>query len=279
MFKDGYIFNYIGGAKGDFLIRFLSNLEPSINEFGATNQTSYFSKFKQVEGKFLNLYSDKKIRLQKYNEIFPEILSTSNTIWPQGTHTINFLSEENYNLLKLKYKNIYDIIVEEENYIEVSINHFFKNFTKILPNHMKLDIQKNYNSKFNGQYIIDREFFFNIDKNVLEYNNSFRIKALVELWKNELKTYKKRYDDYKKFQYLKNTHKLYYSKLFKPPYEDLVILYEKINKKSPNIDLYKKLVSQTYVPNELVFFDHKIRLNYESDNIIEVLGRISDETI
>jgi len=274
MFKDGFILNYYAGAKGDFLLRFLSNVKPSINQTGQTSHTLHFSTIRNKEH-YIKCFTDKANRLKVYNEIMPDYILSMNTVWPYVTHALHNLTDENLLKIQSKFHNIYDLIVEEDFYKEIFINDIFKNFSHELNKKEIIEIKEKINSDFNGKFFIDQECFLKFDRTQIEYDDEFRIKFLQE-YVDSFDDYKIWLNKYKQKQLSRNTNKIYFSKLFHKPYSDLINLYTKLNNKEPDIDLFEKLLSKTYVPEEIIFFNHKIRISYESDNIIEVLGKVQE---
>ena len=274
MFKEGFILNYYAGGKGDFLLRFLSNIKPNINQFGQTNHTLNFSTIRNKEH-YIKCFVDNNNRLKVYNEIMPDYILSMNTVWPYVTHALHNLSDENLLRIQSKFHNIYDLIIEEDFYKEIFINDIFKNFSNKIAEEEIIEIKEKINSEFNGEFFIDSECFLKFDRTRTNYDDEFRIKFLKE-YVDSFDDYKIMLDKYKQKQLSRNTNKIYFSKLFYKPYSDLISLYTKFNKKEPDLDLFEKLLSKTYVPEEVIFFNHKIRINSDSDNIIEVLGKVQE---
>lgn len=274
MFKDGFILNYFSGAKGDFLLRFLSNIKPNINQFGQTNHIPKFSTIRNKEH-YITWFNDKADRSKVYNEIMPDYILSMNTVWPYVTHELHHLTDENLSKIQSKFHNIYDLIIEEDFYKEIFINDIFKNFSNKIPEKAIVKFKEKINPEFNGEFFID--YFLKLDQKKTDYTNEFRIQFLQQYVNlNSFNDYKIRLDKYKQKQLSKNTNKIYFSKLFYKPYSDLISLYTKFNKKEPDIELFEKLLLKTYVSEEIIFFNHKIRINSDSDNIIEVLGKVQE---
>lgn len=270
MFKDGFILNYYSGAKGDFLLRFLANLNPSINENGHTSHTFYFSSIRNKEHE-LRCFSNNRTAV--YNEVMPNFILSLNKVWPYVTHSLHTLTDENFLKIQNEFSNIYDLVVEEEFYNEIFVNDIFKNFPVELTQEEIDNFRKNINPNYNGKFALDREYFLRIDKTLVDFTDEIRIQCL----QNYIKLYKNKFynimNNYKNTQLERKTNKIYFSKLFYKPYSDLIDLYVSINKKNPDTELFEKLLPLTYVPKELVFFNHKIRIDLNSDNIIEVIGK------
>ena len=270
MLKSGFILNYLGGAKGDFLIAFLFDVIPNINEFGRSRGNVFSNRIRYKESEIENIYHRNIIK-QKYNEIIPDFILQQSNKFPYATHWLNNLTPENYEKVLIKFPNTYNLIVEEEFYDEVIINWIFKTGFTLLDNNKISQLQK-VNSKFNGQYEIDRLIFRLCNYECVEFNDELRLEKTLELLQN-----KSSWQKYSKLQKESSTKKIYYSKLFYPPYDDLIELYVLIRDKSPNIELFESLLSKTNVPKELDYFNYKIRINLKSDSKVEVIGRNSND--
>ncbi len=127
MFKDGFILNYYPGAKGDFLLRFIANLAPTIGSFGKTSHTSFFSSLRKKEYEIDILYRLVDDFSNRFNDIYLPYVLSQNKLWPYISHNLHQLTIENLQKVMDRYENIYDIIVEEVYHKEVSVNCYFKN--------------------------------------------------------------------------------------------------------------------------------------------------------
>jgi hypothetical protein len=129
-----YIFEYVGGTKGDMTVRFLNGVEPDIS-FDRANKTE-----PQDLGceNWLKLVSQKDMTLERFEEVLsvnPHKYVPAHPLWCccpttiQGTE--NVLYSEYINLLKKYDYEIISLKFEPKHYVTIFIERVLKNNYKL----------------------------------------------------------------------------------------------------------------------------------------------------
>lgn len=166
---------------------------------------------------------------EELNQLFSDIvdLTTNKVLLPQTTHLVTLLSDEQLAVINDKFK-IYQIIIEPEYYSLVAFLSIVKNnFEKVL-NVSSLEKLISVFEKIHSE----------TTSSVSEYHRLI-----------EGKSY------YKKLSF----HKLYY-----PPYEDYISLYEELNNRSPDIKEYETRLAQAEMPRVLDILGVKIQVDIDN---------------
>jgi len=145
-----YIFEYVGGTKGDMVARFLNGVEPDIS-FDRANKTEpqYFG----CEN-WLKLISMKSMTLERFEEVLsvnPYEYVPAHPLWCCCPTTIldteNLLYSKYMDLLKKYNYEIISLKFEPKHYVTVRIE-------SVLKNNYKVDIDtKSDVGSLNGQFI------------------------------------------------------------------------------------------------------------------------------
>ena len=129
-----YIFEYVGGTKGDMTVRFLNGFEPDIS-FDRANKTEpqYFG----CEN-WLKLISMKSMTLERFEEVLsvnPYEYVPAHPLWcccPTTFHgTENLLYSKYMDLLKKYNYEIISLKFEPKHYVTIRIESMLKNIYKL----------------------------------------------------------------------------------------------------------------------------------------------------
>ena len=268
MLEDGFILSYRAGAKGDFLMRFLHRMPLSFEENGKTVPTENFTTSMRT---FEINCRVEAARIQQswgsvYNRDFQDWFVKQEYPIVNLAHRLESINEENLAMLKTRCKHIYLLLIEPKYYSEVAVANNIKNM--VLLQDEQIEELKAIEPRFNGQFRLDKYFFTGFG--IFDWTDEKRI----DIIKWDLKTFHGWEERFNRAKNLNANH-VSYGGLFKPPYNDLIMLYRELHGIDPDLDEYVKVLEQSNVPNEVVIYNHRIRIDYDSDSIITVLGKVN----
>lgn len=269
MFKNGFILNFPGGSKGDFLIRFISNTSHNLTENGKTVPLYQFDVIKRH---FREYYLSERFSQLDSKSITQFILNLKR-VWPYTCHDLHYLETSDIEKIINSYADVYDLIVEKEYQTEVLLNEIFKNYSTTLTM-QDIELLNKHVGEYKWQYAIDSDMGRSRHAPTFNFTDDSRIEWLLDFVNNRLHTRYNFLNNYTDAQLASSTKKIYYSKLFYPPFDDLKSLYKKINKKSFNEDEFIELLKRTQLPKEMIYFNHKISIDPTGDVIMKVLEKV-----
>lgn len=269
MLQDGFVLNFRSGAKGDFLMRYLNDLPPEFEQYGKTVHTEQFNSLRTLEVRVRTESIRNKTDFRKdMNLAFAGWIDTQPDPIIMLAHRLHVLCEENLTLLRQRCKHIYDLMVRPEDWAEVSAAAAIKN-SPILLDDPQIEEMKGIDPRFNGKYRLDKHAF------LFNEHYDFSDESRIDWIKTHASSEPDGYREQTELQMMRSTEKVSYDKLFRSPFEDLIRLYRELHGKVPDIDRYAALVKLTDIPKEMELFNHRIRIDYDSDSIITVLGKVN----
>lgn len=219
------ILNYFPGARGDFLVSCLTNVDLNLDRYFKNVLPKSFSKIKGIEKQIV---LSEVLAVDVSNDFCNQILST-HTPFIQPCHCVSRLSHDDLDKLVATHK-IYQIIVRPEFYELIFLYTIIKNHFPKLQNKKEL------------------EYF-------LTCKQDHKVVFLSEI--------KKYHDDIVH----KNMTLLDFKKIFYPPYEDYIRLYQEINESDPDISLFEQKLKQAELPNTIELFDTVLKIDLENYTI------------
>jgi hypothetical protein len=221
------IFNYFAGARGDFLLSSLMNLELNLTQTHRIHLNTTFYGIKSYES--INNITQRNIILgDKLLDEYFNYINNSNFILPQSTHCVTLLSTEKLKILENKY-TIYQIVVEPKYYILISFLSAIKNA------------------------FADAETIQDLDNAIATVGPK-----KIETYANFVKKYHEHIKD-------KPYISLSFEKLFYPPYSDYIALYTELNGIAPDIAIYEKKLKQAELPKNMTILG--VELEIDVDNL------------
>jgi hypothetical protein len=162
------------------------------------------------------------------NDFCNQILSTYMP-FIQPCHFVSRLNHDDLNRLTTTHK-IYQIVVQSEFYELIFLYTTIKNHFSKLQNKEELEY-------------------------LLTCKQDYKVVFLSKI--------KKYHDDIDH----KNMTLLDFKKIFYPPYEDYIRLYQEINESDPDISLFEQRLKQAELPNTIELFDTVLKIDLENYTI------------